>query len=540
MSGNLGNPGPDRAEEEPAEVAEEENAGRENNNAEEGEGGEGEGAGRGGRRVFVDLGGGRLVPFEAMEPLLRRLGERGGLRAEGEEGQEEAGEAREGDEMMMMMERFLRNLRVVVMDPNDGDGEEDDEEEEEEEEDEEDDEEENANNARESENKERDGKEEEAIPDWATPGAVVRFQGLEKRKSFNFHVGRVVAITDVSAGRGSDIAAEGLPPVTTIAPAAETTGSAGGASSKKRRVAVELHSVVFGRTAPKARPRTTTTPRKPAAVRPCNLRPVQLTLGPGATAAGIAAPTALPISGGASSSSSPEIAGAAGAGADAAVAAAGDAPLPAPVPELTVLGSVGASMARRLLVDPHGWGLLPEAAERVVGFLRIDPARSSDVVVAGASSHRGDFPLTAALDANESTWWISAPGSFANGRGREWLEFHFGKVVRRVSFIGMKIPPMPSGPLSVREFQVLALRQGLEPSNDPVEENGAEDGPASWLPASPVLRTLNVAQMQEFALVPPVETRAIRLVFTTNAVAGTPGAAGRMMDCVGLLQVAFA
>merc|ERR1719261_261111 len=99
---------------------------------------------------------------------------------------------------MMLMERFLRNLRVVVMDPNDGDGEEDDEEEEEEEEDEEDDEEENANNARESENKERDGKEEEAIPDWATPGAVVRFQGLEKQKALNFHVGRVVAIPGVS------------------------------------------------------------------------------------------------------------------------------------------------------------------------------------------------------------------------------------------------------------------------------------------------------------------------------------------------------
>lgn len=75
-----------------------------------------------------------------------------------------------------------------------------------------------------------------------------------------------------------------------------------------------------------------------------------------------------------------------------------------------------------------------------------------DVIsVSCASTTRGDFPLKEILTTNERSWWISADGSFELGYGREWLEFSFGGL-KRISYIGIRIPPMPQGPLSVREF----------------------------------------------------------------------------------------
>ncbi|CAE7342774.1 unnamed protein product [Symbiodinium natans] len=68
------------------------------------------------------------------------------------------------------------------------------------------------------------------------------------------------------------------------------------------------------------------------------------------------------------------------------------------------------------------------------------------------------------------------------GVGREYLDFSFD-AMRRISFVAVKIPPLPYGPLSVRDFHVLA--------------GGSSESPESWVPASPVpLQTLDRADLR--------------------------------------------
>jgi len=123
------------------------------------------------------------------------------------------------------------------------------------------------------------------------------------------------------------------------------------------------------------------------------------------------------------------------------------------------------------------------------------------------------------LNDARDKWWISSPGSMPRGCGREFLEFSFGSIPRRIEFVCLCIPPLPYGPLSVRTFYVLA--KSVE---------------GSWESASPELQTLDRSDLQEFALVPPVDTTAIRIVCTRNATADGLGNS----DCTGLFQVAFA
>lgn len=133
-----------------------------------------------------------------------------------------------------------------------------------------------------------------------------------------------------------------------------------------------------------------------------------------------------------------------------------------------------------------------------------------DHIVVRASSTRGDFPLRAVLEDDDRKWWISKPGSFFRGRGEEYLEFEFAfPTVSRV--IGVSIPPMPMGPLSVRELSVEAY----------VEQK--------WMPVSPRLQTLDQAGLQEMAL-QLVETRRLRVKCLASAAP---------MDSVGLFQISF-
>eukprot|EP00928_Gymnodinium_smaydae_P058017 TRINITY_DN41220_c0_g1_i1.p1 TRINITY_DN41220_c0_g1~~TRINITY_DN41220_c0_g1_i1.p1 ORF type:complete len:325 (-),score=26.79 TRINITY_DN41220_c0_g1_i1:215-1081(-) len=196
----------------------------------------------------------------------------------------------------------------------------------------------------------------------------------------------------------------------------------------------------------------------------------------------------------------------------------------------TVLGCIPAAYAERLLGE-SGWGLTATLANQVVDFLQIQRVHANDVSMSGCSSRRGDFPISVALNAHEDEWWISDSGTMPGGVGEEYLEISLGPVPRRVSFVGMKIPPLPGGPLSVREFHILAWRgeKGLQPND-----------PAGWqvVSAKP-LRTLDRGDLQEFALVPPCETKALRVVCTQNAAADD-GLVGFGCNCIGLFQISVA
>jgi len=106
------------------------------------------------------------------------------------------------------------------------------------------------------------------------------------------------------------------------------------------------------------------------------------------------------------------------------------------------------------------------------------------------------------------------------------LEFSFGPMARRVTYIGLKIPPLPFGPLSVRDFHL---------------EVPAASG-QGWVQASPrPMMTLDTDEMQDFCIHPPLETKSVRLVCTRNAAAAcSEGGSGAAADCIGLFQVAFA
>jgi len=127
-----------------------------------------------------------------------------------------------------------------------------------------------------------------------------------------------------------------------------------------------------------------------------------------------------------------------------------------------------------------------------------------------ASSSRGDFPLQVVLEDDDRKWWISEPGSFSQGRGKEYLEFDLGSssVVR---ILAISIPPMPMGPLSVRDFSVEAFVG------------------QKWIPVSPKLQTLDKGGLQEVAL-ELVETRRLRVNCLTSVAP---------MDSVGLFRIAL-
>jgi len=183
---------------------------------------------------------------------------------------------------------------------------------------------------------------------------------------------------------------------------------------------------------------------------------------------------------------------------------------------VAVAGSIGPKTVCALFGE-RGWGLADNVVSNISDYLLINRISADRVSVTGCSSSRGDFPLEAVLNAASDEWWISGPGSMPGGRGREYLEFSFGPSPRRIEFVALRIPAMPYGPLSVRCFVVRALSASGE-----------------WVPATPELQTLDRADLQEFALVPAVDTTGIRIECLSTASVGQS-----ISDCIGLFQVVF-
>ena len=87
--------------------------------------------------------------------------------------------------------------------------------------------------------------------------------------------------------------------------------------------------------------------------------------------------------------------------------------------------------------------------------------------------------------------------SLRGGVGAEYLDFSFD-AVRRVSFVAVKIPPLPHGPLSVLlgmelcgsacpSILTISLVGEMNPRRDfHLLAGGSSESPESWMPASPV------------------------------------------------------
>ena len=135
-----------------------------------------------------------------------------------------------------------------------------------------------------------------------------------------------------------------------------------------------------------------------------------------------------------------------------------------------------------LLTLLHGRGLPKELARYALRFLYVQRVDMSEVSVRAASSNRGDFPLSELLSPRDDTWWIS---TFKEQFEHEWVELATSAdgLPRRVAGVKMKIPPLPYGPLSAKNFDVCCA---------------GVDGKLHY----GILRaeTLDRAELQEFAL----------------------------------------
>jgi hypothetical protein len=159
--------------------------------------------------------------------------------------------------------------------------------------------------------------------------------------------------------------------------------------------------------------------------------------------------------------------------------------------------------------------LPPELAKQVIQFLIIQRVDSAMVEVIGCSSHDKVHSLQACLSDDESTWWISGEHSMPRGRGCEYIELSVGQKLRRLKSVSIKIPPLPQGPLSVREFRIEAPVRTTTTA-----ATTATDGELTeWTAVSPVFTVDNRTGYQRFMLSDPVlDVSQVRLVCLTNQI----------------------
>ena len=167
-----------------------------------------------------------------------------------------------------------------------------------------------------------------------------------------------------------------------------------------------------------------------------------------------------------------------------------------------LMGSAPYQDIVRLLY--RGLDLPIDVANHMTKFLQIKDIVKSEITVTRASSTRGDYPLSSILGNEDGTWWISAEGSMESGQGEEYLEFSLSRtgVARRCSYVGLSIPPLPQGPLSVRKFRIDWSYDGKEWT----------EGCRRY-----TMETMDMAGMQSFKLEQPIDAAKVRLVCLTNA-----------------------
>jgi hypothetical protein len=97
------------------------------------------------------------------------------------------------------------------------------------------------------------------------------------------------------------------------------------------------------------------------------------------------------------------------------------------------------------------------------------------------------------------------------GRGFEYVELSVGQKLRRLTAVFLKIPPLPQGPLSVREFRIEA------PSSN--STTAIIDGELTeWTAVSQVFTVDNRTGFQRFVLSDPVDLSQMRLVCLSNQI----------------------
>jgi hypothetical protein len=171
-------------------------------------------------------------------------------------------------------------------------------------------------------------------------------------------------------------------------------------------------------------------------------------------------------------------------------------------------------LIRRLPVVQQDDQILPnELIHKIARYFVVIPVQHKQVTAVRASSTVGRFPLGAVLEDDDSTWWISAMGSMPQGKGSEYMEFQLSPVVRRLSAVSIKIPPLPVGPLSVRTFRI-----AIPDSTSSAVSSHLQPSTTSWIHATDELTVENKTGYQRFELALGIDARSIRIVCTMNQI----------------------
>jgi len=201
--------------------------------------------------------------------------------------------------------------------------------------------------------------------------------------------------------------------------------------------------------------------------------------------------------------------------------------------QTTPAGGAAQSAAAATPTSIRRYRLTPELTRRIMKYFIVKPVRHDDVTVVKASSHDGRHPLSACLDPSEDNWYMSKPKSMPSGIGNEFVEFQLvpsscsNESCRRLVAVSLKIPPLPNGPLSVRQFQLQVPRRNDDDDDDDDSTTTAnndddDDDELSWRTVGgdrdryrTTFRLENRTGWQRFEL-EPCETNLIRVVCLSN------------------------
>lgn len=159
-----------------------------------------------------------------------------------------------------------------------------------------------------------------------------------------------------------------------------------------------------------------------------------------------------------------------------------------------------ASLLQLIASVPQEFGItLPlEILQNIAHYFTVGEVDSSKARALSCSSTSGQYSLEHCLVDNDNSWWISAVGSFRYGKGEEYVEIELGSTLVRVHSIGISIPPLPRGPLSVRTLRLDSLVAG------------------EWRPVTPVLVVENRSGWQSIELPESIDVQTVRVVCLSN------------------------
>ena len=176
-----------------------------------------------------------------------------------------------------------------------------------------------------------------------------------------------------------------------------------------------------------------------------------------------------------------------------------------------------------------------ELCERIAEYFEIQFVDMEHVVATGCSSQQLNadgkplIPLSACLTEDENTFWISGEGLDVRSQYVEFSVTGPGSTVCRLRAVSIKIPPLPHGPLSVRDFIVQAGDETTATDDD-------------WESLTPVLTAANRTGWQRFVL-ESVDVRYVRILCLTNQLgafgASIGDAALRRNEKVGFYSIKF-